>query len=76
MKRRGFLKFLAAVPIAIAVKPSKKKKYVHRAPKKKGLTRREMRMRDELIERVYKRALEEVMMEEDRKLFAMMRRAA
>jgi hypothetical protein len=74
MKRRGFLKFLAAAPIAIAVKPPKKKKYVHRAPK---ITDEEiLKHYYDVIDKMQIRAVAEIQAEEDRCMFEVMYKAA
>jgi hypothetical protein len=73
MKRRGFLKFLAAVPIAIAVRPPKKKKYAHRAPK---ISNEDIINRHyEIIDEMQQRAVADIQAEEDRHTFAMLERA-
>lgn len=79
MKRRGFLKWLAVAPVALAVKPPKKKKYVHRPPMRKSPRISDKDIRDahfEIIEEKMKEAMAEIMAEEDRQLFALARRAS
>jgi hypothetical protein len=74
MKRRGFLKFLAVAPVALAVKPKKKKKYVHRAPK---ISNEDIINRHyEIIDKMQQRAMAEIVAEEDRHMFELMRKAA
>lgn len=68
MKRRGFLKLLAAAPVALAIKPAKKKVVIDNSP----VLSEYYKQRLALIEIKAKEAMNELMAEEDRRMFKML----
>lgn len=70
MKRRGFLRLLAMAPLVAFIKPSKKKRRAVISDEDV------INQHFEMIEKAQEKAIADILSEEDRQIFALMRKAA